>query len=118
MRLNVAVGLLGLLAGLAIAFLAGASERQAFAQGAAADGSMLMTAANFNNGQEDYVWVIDGSTKRMSCYKYKNNGIELLGTRNLKYEMQLEEFTYAGKHVKPSDIRKELEKKQEEEKKK
>jgi len=118
MRLNVAVGLLGLLAGLAIAFLAGASEKQAFAQGAAGAGSIIMTAANYNNGQEDLVWVIDADKKQMACYKYKNTVIELIGTRGIKWDLQVEEFTYPGRHVKPSEIRKELDKKQEEEKKK
>ncbi len=116
MRVNVAIGLLGLLAGLAIAFMVGFADRPAFGQ-VAGDGSMAMTATNYNNGQEDLLWVLDAKAKRLSCYKYKNNMVELIGARNVKYDLQVEEFTYTGKHVKPSVIKKELEQKQKEEEK-
>ena len=109
MRLNAVLGMLGLVAGLLIALLATGGQGQVYAQGAAADGSMLMVAANYNNSQEDYVWILDAKNKRLSCYKYKSNMVELVGARNVKFDLQVEEFTYKGQHVKPSDIEKLIE---------
>lgn len=113
MRNNVVIGMLGLIAGLLIAMMAGQGEKPVFAQGAAANGSMLAVSANYNNQQEDLVWVIDAKAKRLSCYKYLNNQIELIGARNVKFDLQIEEFKYKpGVHVKPSEIEKKIEEKQ------
>ncbi len=104
MKINVVMGLLGLIAGLLIAIVAGSAERPAYAQGMSG-GSMLVVPANYNQGQEDIVWILDAASKRMACYRYKNNKvIELIGARNVKFDLQVEEFEYTGRHVKPSDI--------------
>jgi len=116
MRYNLIIGLLGLIAGLLVAVVAGMADRPAFAQGMAADG-MVAVPANFNNQQEDIVWVLDAKSKRMTCYRYKNNMIEFVGARNITYDLQAEEFVYQGKHVKPSDIEKLLKEKNKERKK-
>jgi hypothetical protein len=112
MRLNIVIGLLGLVAGLLIAIAAGTGAKPAYAQGAAPDGSMLAVSANYNNQQEDLVWILDAKAKRLACYKYKNNAIELLGARNIKFDLMVEEFVYQGAHVKPSDIEKKLKERQ------
>ena len=107
MRFNIVIGLLGLIAGLLIAIAAGTGGRPVFAQGGAADGSSLAVAANFNNQQEDLVWVFDARKRVLSVYKYKNNSIELIGARNLTWDLQIPvsaELIYKGRHLKPSDV--------------
>ena len=112
MRLNIVIGLLGLIAGLLVAMAAGSGGHPVYAQGAAADGSMMTVAANFNNQQEDIVYVFDARYKRLACYKYKNNLVEFIGARNLNYDLKIEgEYIYQGKHLTPAEVKKQVEKK-------
>jgi hypothetical protein len=113
MRLSVVIGLLGLIAGLLIALVAGSGGRPVYAQGGAADGSALAVAANFNNGEQDLVWVFDAKAKVLSIYKYQNNTIELIGARNLKWDLLIPvpgELRYKGVHLSPSDVEKAIKK--------
>jgi len=110
MRLNIVIGLLGLIAGLLIAIIAGGAEKTVFAQGMSS-GSMAMIPANLNNQQEDIVWVLDSSAKRLAVYRHKNNQvIELIGARNIKFDLQLSDFQYSNRHFTPREIEKETKK--------
>jgi hypothetical protein len=114
MRLNVVIGLLGLIAGLLIAIAAGTAERPAFAQAAGRADMMTAVAANYNNGQEDIIWVLDAVSRRLAVYKYKDNKtIELIGVRNIMFDLQVEEMNYDGRHLKPSDLEELLKKRKE-----
>lgn len=107
MRLNVVIGLLGLIAGLLIAMAAGTGGQPVFAQGAAPGGSMMAVAANFNNQQEDIVYVFDARAKRLACYKYKGNLIEFIGARNIMFDLQIKgEYVHQpGRHLTPTAVK-------------
>lgn len=112
MKLNVVIGLLGLVAGLLVAQAAGTGGQRAYAAGGITDGSMVAVTTNYRNGQEELVWVLDSKAKRLACYKYKNNVIELIGARSIKFDLlHLEDFVYQGKHVTPKQVEKEVPKK-------
>lgn len=123
MRVNVAIGLLGILVGLAIAFMSGAAQQPAFAQGRTGGGS-LAVATNFNNGEQDLLWLFDDSSKVLAIYKYHSNTIELIGARNAKYDLLIPspgELRYKGQHLSPKNVEqaiKEIEKQQRAEEKK
>ena len=111
MRVNVAIGLLGILVGLAIAFMSGAANEPAFAQGGAAGGSFAV-AANFNNGEQDLVWLFDAKSKVLAVYKYQSNTIELIGARNAKNDLLIPspgELRYQGKHLSPRNVEQAIE---------
>ena len=50
-------------------------------------------------------------------FGYLNKTIELIGVRNIKFDLQVEEMNYDGRHLKPSDIEELLKKKREKEEK-
>lgn len=111
MKFNVVIGLLGLIAGLLIALAVGTDSRSAFAAGGITDGSMVAVTTNHRNGQEELVWVLDTKARRLTCYKYKNNLIELIGARDVEFDLLLRDFLYQGKHVTPKEVERELKKK-------
>jgi len=111
MRVNVAIGMLGILVGLAIAFMSGAGQQPVFAQSGNA-GSSLAVAANYNNGEQDLVWLFDTKSKVLAVYKYQSNTIELIGARNAKNDMLIPspgELRYKGQHLSPKKVEQAIE---------
>ena len=113
MKFSVAIGILGLIAGLLIALVAGNGGQPVYAQGSAAGSSAIGITSNYNNGEQDLVWIFDSVTKVLSCYKYQSNQVELIGARNVKWDLLIPvdgELRYKGKHLSPSEVQKAINK--------
>lgn len=113
MKFSVAMGILGLIAGLLIALVAGNGGRAVYAQGSAASSSAMGVASNYNNGEQDLVWIYNPTTKVLACYKYQSNQVELIGARNAKWDLLIPvdgELRYKGQHLSPNDVHKAIDK--------
>ena len=117
MKTNIVIALLGLIAGLLIASLAGGRE-VALAQGISSGGSamtngdMIAVALHNANVQRDMLALVDTRHNRLTLYDFRDsNKVSMVASRNITYDLQIEgEYIYEGRHISPGDVKRQVEK--------
>ena len=87
---------------------------QAHAQGGpGAAGNFIMVVGHDNSDQHDVLYVMDVQAQRVAVYDYKNRTMNLMAVRNVRYDLQLDEFRPGSQRPSPLDIWRETEGKKE-----
>ncbi|MCX7702800.1 MAG: hypothetical protein N2234_01680 [Planctomycetota bacterium] len=59
---------------------------------------LVAVTGNYQNQDHDILYVIDGNAKTMAVYDVSNYQCKLIAARNIKFDLQLEEYGFQGKN--------------------